>query len=79
MQRPQVDLAVKRRLKRVWVSIRVFYAKYRKSENIRVANFHVINFRVKKISLKPSGNKNFLMPKFPTHVRGSIILRSLRL
>ena len=28
MQRPQVDLAVKRRLKRVRVSIRVFYAKY---------------------------------------------------
>ena len=28
MQRPQVDLAVKRRLKRVKVSIRVFYAKY---------------------------------------------------
>ena len=27
MQRPQVDLAVKRRLKCVWVSIRVFYAK----------------------------------------------------
>ena len=28
MQRPQVDLAVKRRLKRVRVSIRVFYARY---------------------------------------------------
>ena len=28
MQRPQVDLAVKRRLKRVWVSICVFYVKY---------------------------------------------------
>ena len=28
MQRPQVDLAVKRRLKRVWVSIRVFLCKY---------------------------------------------------
>ena len=28
MQRPQVDLAAKCRLKRVWVSIGVFYAKY---------------------------------------------------
>ena len=27
MQKPQVDLAVKRRLKPVWVSIRAFYAK----------------------------------------------------
>ena len=28
MQRPQVDLAVKHQLKRVWVSVRVFYAKW---------------------------------------------------
>ena len=40
MQRLQVDLAVKRRLKRVWLSILFFYAKY--SANIlRASVLHV--------------------------------------
>ena len=41
--------------------------------------FHVINFCVKKILQKPSGNEKFLTPKFPERVHGSIVLRSLRL
>ena len=46
---------------------------YCKSENIRVANSHVINFCV-KISWKKTGNENFLKPKFL--IRGSIILEA---
>ena len=37
---------------------------------IPVANFHVVNFRVKKISQKRTGNEKFLTAKFPPHACG---------
>ena len=49
----------------------VDHSVYRKSKNIRVANFCYKNF------VEAVGNENFLTPKFPTRVRG-IILRSSR-
>ena len=44
---------------------------YHKLENICVANFHVINFCVKKFSYKQTGNKKILTPKFTTRAHGS--------
>ena len=62
MQRPQVDLAVKRRLKRVRVSIRVFYAKY-SANSLRAS------------ALRVGGGK--LPPPAPTPLVGPTTLQIL--
>ena len=62
MQRPQVDLAVKCRLKPVWMSIRVFSAKY--SANILRAS-----------ALRAGGEK--LLPPTPTPLVGPTNLQIL--
>ena len=62
LQRPQVDLAVKRWLKRVWVSILVFYARW-SANSLRVS------------TLCAGGGK--LLPPTPTPLLGPTTLQIL--
>ena len=53
-------------------------ALYRTSDNICVANFHVINFRVKKLFVEADGQRKFFNTKTFLHMHVVVSFKKLK-